>query len=131
MPHRLLGAAALALGAALLGSPALAAQTADSAAAPHVMATVVVNGGNPAQPRRLAVENARLRRELSRFDQRIVTLQLQLDSLKTHADSLDRDRAFFEAARAQARTRRAQIEQRLRELEASTARPADSALATP
>jgi septal ring factor EnvC (AmiA/AmiB activator) len=131
MPHRLLGAAALALGVAFFGAAPLAAQSTDSVAAPHVMATVVVNGSPGNQRRASVVENARLRRELARYDARIAVLQLHLDSLKTHADSLDRDRVYFEAATAQARTRRTQIERRLRELEGRTAPVADTTLATP
>jgi septal ring factor EnvC (AmiA/AmiB activator) len=131
MPHRLLGAAALALGVAFFGAAPLAAQSTDSVAAPHVMATVVVNGSPDNQRRASVVENARLRRELARYDARIAVLQLHLDSLKTHADSLDRDRVYFEAATAQARTRRTQIERRLRELEGRTAPVADTTLATP
>ena len=122
MPHRHLGAIALALGLSLFGPASLAAQRADSVPAPHVMATVVVHGtsNRPASNR----ENARLRRDLARYDARIISLETHLDSLKTYADSLVRDRAYFEAAAAQARARRAQIEQRLRDLEARTA-PSD------
>ena len=127
MPHRYLGAIALALGVAVAVPASLTAQTADSARAPHVMAAVVVNGSHQAS----AVENARLRRDLARYDARINNLQHHLDSLKTYADSLDRDRTFFEAAAAQARARRTQIEQRLRELEARTTRPTDTPSATP
>jgi septal ring factor EnvC (AmiA/AmiB activator) len=131
MSHPLLGAGALALGVALFGAAPVAAQARDSVAAPHVMATVVVNGSNAQQRRPSPAENTRLRRELARYDARLVGLQLQLDSLKTYADSLDRDRVHFEAAAAQARARRAQIEQRLRDLEARSAPVADSTLATP
>jgi septal ring factor EnvC (AmiA/AmiB activator) len=131
MSHPLLGAGALALGVALFGAAPAAAQARDSVAAPHVMATVVVNGSNAQQRRPSPGENTRLRRELARYDARLVGLQLQLDSLKTYADSLDRDRVHFEAAAAQARARRAQIEQRLRDLEARSAPVADSTLATP
>jgi septal ring factor EnvC (AmiA/AmiB activator) len=127
MSHRLLRAGAIALGIALVGAAPLAAQRADSVAAPHVMATVVVN---PQQRRASPVENARLRRELARYDARIVSLEQHLDSLKTYADSLDRDRVYLEAARAQARARRTQVERRLRELE-GRAPVADSTLATP
>lgn len=130
MPHRLPGAAALALGIALFGAAPLAAQRADSAAVPHVMATVVVNGSH-GQRRASAAENTRLRRELARYDARVIALQQHLDSLKTYADSLNRDRVYFEAAATQARARRTQIERRLRELEARTAPRADSAVATP
>lgn len=124
MSHRHLGAAALALGISFFGPASLAAQRADSVPAPHVMATVVVQGTSdrPASNR----ENARLKRDLARYDARIVSLETHLDSLKTYADSLDRDRAYFEAAAAQARARRAQIEQRLRDLEARTGPPADT-----
>lgn len=130
MSHRLLGAAAIALGIALAGAAPLGAQGADSVAAPHVMATVVVNGSNGQQRRPSKVENTRLKRELARYDARITALQQHLDSLKSYADSLDRDRTYLEAARAQARARRTQIEQRLRELEVR-ARAADTTLATP
>jgi hypothetical protein len=131
MPHRLLGTAALALGVALFGAAPLAAQGTDSVAAPHVMATVVVNGSQGRGRRASVIENARLQRELARYDARIVALQLHLDSLRTYADALDHDRVYFEAATAQARTRRAQIEQRLRQLEARSAPAADTTLATP
>jgi len=127
MPHRHLGALALAFGVALAVPASLRAQTADSARAPHVMATVVVNGSH----RPSAAENARLKRDLARYDARINNLQHQLDSLRTYADSLDRDRAYFEAAAAQARARRAMIEQRLRDLEARSTRPTDTPVATP
>lgn len=127
MPHRYLGALALAVGVALAVPASLAAQTPDSARAPHVMAAVVVNGSH----RPSASENARLRRDLAQYDARINNLQHHLDSLKTYADSLDRDRVHFEAAAAQARARRALIEQRLRELEARTTRPTDTPVATP
>jgi septal ring factor EnvC (AmiA/AmiB activator) len=127
MSHRYLGAIALAFGVALVVPASLAAQTADSARAPHVMAAVVVEGSTRAS----AAENARLRRDLARYDTRINNLQHHLDSLKTHADSLDRDRVHFEAAAAQARARRTQIEQRLRELETRTARPTDTPVSTP
>lgn len=131
MSQRFLGAAALALGIALLGAAPLSAQSADSVPAPHVMATVVVNGSQTRGPRASVVENARLTRELARYDARIVALSMHLDSLRTHADSLDRDRVHFEAAAAQARMRRAQIERRLRELEARTGSAPDTTLATP
>jgi septal ring factor EnvC (AmiA/AmiB activator) len=127
MPHRYLGAVALAFGVALAVPASLRAQTADSARVPHVMATVVVDGSH----RPSAAENARLKRDLSRYDARINNLQHQLDSLKTYADSLDRDRAHFEAAAAQARARRVLIEQRLRELEVRPTRPTDNPIATP
>jgi chromosome segregation ATPase len=126
MLYRLLGAAALVLGVAIPGAAPLAAQQPDSVRRPHVMATVVVSGSRTR--RATAAENTRLRRELVRYDSRILTLQNQLDSLRTVADSLDRDRVYFEAAAAQARMRRVQIEQRLRQLET---RPADTAAATP
>ena len=130
MPHRLLGAAALTLGIALVGVAPLAAQSTDSVAAPHVMATVVVNGSS--RERRASVaENARLQRELARYDARILSLQGRLDSLKTFGDSLARDRVYFEAAAAQARTRRAQVEQRLRELESRTVPGSGTSRATP
>jgi septal ring factor EnvC (AmiA/AmiB activator) len=128
MSHRHLGAVALALGIALVTPACLAAQTADSARAPHVMTTVVVHAS---QGRPSAAENARLKRDLARFDARIATLQHHLDSLKTHADSLDRDRVHFEAAAAQARARRTAIEQRLRQLETRTTSPGDSPTTTP
>jgi chromosome segregation ATPase len=129
MPHRLLGAAALALGLALVGAAPLAAQRTDSVAAPHVMATVVVNG---ARERRASLaENVRLQRELARYDARIVSLQGQLDSLKSRADSLDRDRVYFEAAAAQARMRRSQVEQRLRDVEGRSAPGSGTQRATP
>jgi hypothetical protein len=131
MPHRPLGAAALALGIALFGAAPLAAQSTDSVAAPHVMAAVVVNGSRGPERRASVAENRRLQRELARYDARIVALELHLDSLRTYADSLDRDRVYFEAATAQARVRRTQIEHRLRELEARTAPDADTKLATP
>ena len=127
MSHRYLGAIALAFGVALAVPGSLTAQTPDSTQAPHVMAAVVVNGSHRAS----AVENARLKRDLARYDARINNLQQHLDSLKTYADSLDRDRVHFEAAAAQARARRAQIEQRLRELETRTSRPTDTPVATP
>jgi hypothetical protein len=127
MSHRYFGAIALAFGVAFAVPASLRAQTADSARAPHVMATVVVNGSHRAS----AAENARLKRDLARYDARINNLQHQLDSLRTYADSLDRDRVHFEAAAAQARARRVLIEQRLRELEARTTRPSDSPVATP
>lgn len=123
MSHRHLGAVALALGISLVGPRSLAAQRADSVPAPHVMATVVVQGTSGRASTR---ENARLKRDLVRYDARIVSLQTHLDSLKTYADSLDRDRAYFEAAAAQARARRAQIEQRLRDLEARNAQQSDT-----
>ena len=125
MSHHLLGAAALALGIGLFGATPLAAQRTDSVAAPHVMAAVVVNASS-ARPRASAVENARLRRQLSAYDARIVALQLHLDSLKTYADSLNRDRVHFEAAAAEARARRTRIEQRLRELDTRSASPANT-----
>jgi hypothetical protein len=131
MPHHLLGAAALALGIALSGAAPLAAQRTDSLPAPRVMASIVVVASQGRASRALVVQNARLRRELARFDERVVALQLHLDSLKTHAEALARDRAYFEAATAQARLRRTQIEQRLRELEARSAPGADSTIATP
>lgn len=131
MPHHLLGAAALALGIALSGAAPLAAQRTDSLPAPRLMATVVVSASQGRLSRALAVENARLQRELARYDARVVSLQLHLDSLKTHAEALDRDRAYFEAATTQARLRRTEIEQRLRELEARTAPRTDSTHATP
>ena len=124
MPHRHLGAVALALGISLFGPASLAAQRSDSLPAPHVMAAVVVRGTSEHRPS--AAENTRLKRDLARYDARILSLQTHLDSLKTYADSLDRDRAYFEAAAAQARARRAQIEQRLRDLETRTAPPADT-----
>lgn len=130
MSHHLLGAAALALGIALFDATPLAAQRTDSVPAPHVMATVVVNGSSQHR-RATAVENARLRRELSRYDARIMELQGHLDSLKTYADSLDRDRVHLEAAAADARSRRTRIEQRLRELETRAVPRGDSTLATP
>ncbi len=128
MSHRDLGAVALALGIALFAPASLGAQSADSARAPHMMAAVVVNGS---RGRPTAVENARLKRDLAKYDARIATLQHHLDSLRTYADSLDRDRAHFEAAAAQARARRTAIEQRLRQLETRPASPADSPNATP
>lgn len=127
MPHRYLGALALAIGVALSVPASLAAQTADSARAPHVMAAVVVNGSHRAS----AAENARLRRDLAQYDARLNNLQHHLDSLKTYADSLDRDRVLFEAAAAHARARRALIEHRLRELEARATRPPEAPVATP
>ncbi|HJR67750.1 MAG TPA: hypothetical protein VJ802_15060 [Gemmatimonadaceae bacterium] len=128
MCHRLLHAAALAIGIALVLPASLAAQSPDSTGVPHVMAAVIVNGshGRPS-----AAENARLKRDLARYDARIATLQHHLDSLKTYADSLDRDRVHFEAAAAQARTRRTAIEQRLRQLETRTTAPGDNPTATP
>lgn len=123
MSHRHLGALALALGVSLFGPRSLAAQSADSVPTPHVMATVVVQGTSGRASTR---ENTQLKRDLARYDARIVSLQTHLDSLKTYADSLDRDRAYFEAAAAQARARRAQIEQRLRELEARTSPSSDT-----
>jgi septal ring factor EnvC (AmiA/AmiB activator) len=107
---RPLHAIALAIGIYFALPASLAAQSADSVP-PHVMAAVVVHG------RPTAAENARLRRDLARYDARINTLQHHLDSLRTYADSLDRDRVYFEAAAAQARARRAALEQRLRDLE--------------
>lgn len=127
MPHRHLSALALALGLSFVAPTLLSAQTADSAAAPHIMAAVVVNGSHRASVR----ENARLTRELARYDERIATLELHLDSLKTYADSLDRDRVYFEAAAAHARARRTAMEQRLRDLEARTARSSDTPISTP
>lgn len=127
MPHRYLGAIALAFGVALAVPASLTAQTADTTRAPHVMAAVVVNGSHRAS----AAVNARLRRELARYDARINSLQHHLDSLKTYADSLDRDRVHFEAAAAHARARRAQMEARLRQLEARPTRPTDTPVATP
>ena len=124
MPLRHLGAVALALGISLFGPASLAAQRPDSVSAPHVMATVVVRGRSDHRPS--AAENTRLKRDLARYDARILSLQTHLDSLKTYADSLERDRTYFEAAAAQARARRAQIEQRLRDLEARTAPSADT-----
>ncbi len=128
MCHRVLHAAALAIGIALVLPASLAAQSPDSTGAPHVMAAVVVNGshGRPS-----AAENARLKRDLARYDARIATLQHHLDSLRTYADSLDRDRVHFEAAAAQARARRTAIEQRLRQLETRPAAPGDNPTATP
>lgn len=124
MPRRHVCAVALGLGIALFGPASLAAQRPDSVSAPHVMATVVVHGTSDHRPS--AAENTRLKRDLARYDVRIIALQTHLDSLKTYADSLDRDRAYFEAAAAQARARRAQIEQRLRDLEARTTPSADT-----
>lgn len=120
--------AALALGIALVVPASLTAQSPDSTRAPHMMAAVVVNGslGRPS-----AVENARLKRDLAKYDARIATLQQHLDSLKTYADSLDRDRVHFEAATAQARARRTAIEQRLRQMETRSTSPGDSPTATP
>ncbi len=117
MSHRLIGAAALGLGIALAAAAPLAAQqAADSGSDPHVMAAVVVNGSR--NHRRPSVaENARLERELARYDERIVTLELHLDSLKTKAELLDRGRASLEAAAAETRQRRLDLERRLRELE--------------
>jgi chromosome segregation ATPase len=129
MLYRLLGAAAFVLGAAISDAAPLAAQQRDSVGQRHVMATVVVSGTRAR--RATAVENSRLRRELSRYDARIVTLQHQLDSLKTLADSLDKDRVYFESAAAQARSRRMQIEQRLRQLETRPTPAPDPAVATP
>jgi septal ring factor EnvC (AmiA/AmiB activator) len=129
MLYRLLGAAALVLGVAIPGAAPLAAQQPDSVRRPHVMATVVVSGGR--SRRATAAENTKLRRELARYDSRILTLQNQLDSLRTVADSLDRDRVYFEAAADQARMRRMQIEQRLRQLEARPVPAADTGVATP
>ena len=129
MLYRLLGAAALALGVAIPGAASLAAQQPDSTRRPHVMATVVVSGAR--SRRATAAENSRLRREVVRYDSRIVTLEHQLDSLRTVADSLDRDRVYFEAAAAQARMRRKQIEQRLRQIETRPASEADTTVATP
>ncbi len=128
MCHRVLHAAALAIGIALVLPASLAAQSPDSTGAPHVMAAVVVNGshGRPS-----AAENARLKRDLARYDARIATLQHHLDSLRTYADSLDRDRVHFEAAAAHARARRTAIEQRLRQLETRPAAPGDNPTATP
>ena len=128
MCHRVLHAAALAIGIALVLPASLAAQSPDSTGAPHVMAAVVVNGshGRPS-----AAENARLKRDLARYEARIATLQRHLDSLRTYADSLDRDRVHFEAAAAQARARRTAIEQRLRQLETRPAAPGDNPTATP
>jgi septal ring factor EnvC (AmiA/AmiB activator) len=130
MLHRHLGALALAIGASLAGPPRLFAQRADSVPAPHVMAAVVVNGSRT-EHRATATENARLKRDLARYDARIATLEFHLDSLRTYADSLDRDRAHFEAAAAQARARRTLIEQRLRELEARRSPHTDTPVATP
>ena len=128
MPYRLMGAGAFALGTILLGAAPVSAQSTDSIPAAHVMAAVVVNArGRDVRPS--APENARLRRDLARYDARIVTLELHLERLRTFADSLDRDRVYFEAAAAQARVRRARMEQRLRELEGRTA--PDTTLATP
>ena len=124
MSHRHLGAVALALGLSLVGPASLAAQSADSARAPNVMATVVIHAAS--HRRASSKENARLKCDLARYDARIVSLSTHLDSLKMHADSLERDRLYFEAAAAQARARRAQIEQRLRDLEARTGQPADT-----
>ena len=126
MSHRHLAAIALALGITLVVPASLTAQTADSARAPHVMAAVVVHGSRPS-----AAENARLKRDLARYDARITTLQHHLDSLRTYADSLDRDRVHFEAAAAQARSRRAALEQRLRQLETRATAPGDSPTPTP
>ena len=128
MPYSLPGAAALALGIALLGASPLAAQATDSAFTPHVMAAVVIKAP---KHRATAAENRRLSRELREYDERILTLKQHLDSLKTYADSLDRDRVYLEAATAQARARRAQMEQRLRELEAPKTPSSDAPLATP
>lgn len=122
MPHRHLRAVAFALGISVVGPASLAAQSADSVPAPHVMAAVVVNGYGRASVR----ENSRLKRDLARYDARIASLDLHLDSLKTYADSLDRDRVYFEAAASHARARRALIEHRLRELEARPASPGDT-----
>jgi septal ring factor EnvC (AmiA/AmiB activator) len=128
MSHRHLSAVALAVGIALFGPASLTAQSADSARAPHVMAAVVVDGSHE---RPSAAKNARLKRDLAKYDARIATLQHHLDSLKTYADSLDRDRVHFEAAAAQARARRAAIEQRLRQLESRPSSPGDAPTATP
>lgn len=118
MSHRLTGAAALALGIALAAATPLAAQqAADSGSDPHVMAAVVVNGSRNHSRRASVAENARLERELARYDARIVALELHLDSLKTKAELLDRGRASLEAAAAETRQRRLELEQRLRELE--------------
>ena len=125
MLHRRLGALALTLGA-LFGPARLIAQHADSVPAPHVMAAVVVNGSHAGERRASAGENARLRRDLARYDARIATLARHLDSLRTYADSLDRDRVYFEAAAARTRARRAAMEQRLRELEARTSPHTDT-----
>jgi septal ring factor EnvC (AmiA/AmiB activator) len=127
MPHRYFGAVALALGLPLFAPTLLSAQSADSVPAPHLMTAVVVNGSH----RPSARENARLKRELARYDARIAALELHLDSLKTYADSLDRDRVYFEAAAAHARARRMAMEQRLRDLEARTARSSDAPISTP
>ena len=127
MPHRHLSALALALGLSLVAPTLLFAQTADSASAPHIMAAVVVTGSHRPSVR----ENARLKRELARYDERIATLELHLDSLKTYADSLDRDRVYFEAAAAHARARRTAMERRLRDLELRTARSSDTPISTP
>ena len=124
MSHRPFAAAALALGILLFGPRFLAAQSADSSTAPHVMATVVVHGTS--ERRASAAENYRLKRDLARYDARIISLETHLDSLKLYADSLDRDRIYFEAAAAQARARRAQVEQRLRDLEAQAAAPPET-----
>jgi len=128
MSPRHLGGLALAAGIALFGPASLKAQSADSAHAPHVMATVVVNASHG---RPTAAENARLKRDLAKYDARIANLQHHLDSLKTYADSLDRDRLHFEAAAAQARARRTAIEQRLRQLETRTPSSGDSPTLTP
>jgi septal ring factor EnvC (AmiA/AmiB activator) len=125
MLHRRIGALALALGT-LFGPARLVAQQADSVPAPHVMAAVVVHGSHAGERRASAAENARLKRDLARYDARIATLELHLDSLRTYADSLDRDRIYFEAAAAQARARRAAMEQRLRELESRASPHTDS-----
>ncbi|HZO19031.1 MAG TPA: hypothetical protein VFB46_08600 [Gemmatimonadaceae bacterium] len=118
MSHRLTGAAALVLGVALAAATPLAAQqAADSGSDPHVMAAVVVNGSRNHTRRPSAAENARLERDLARYDARIVALELHLDSLKTKAELLERGRASLEAAAAETRHRRLELEQRLRELE--------------
>jgi septal ring factor EnvC (AmiA/AmiB activator) len=119
MPQRILHALALAMGLAVVLPASVAAQSADSVP-PHVMTAVVVHG------RPTAAGNARLKRDLARYDARIANLQQHLDSLKIYADSLDRDRVYFEAAAAQARARRAAMEQRLRELEARPKPSGDS-----
>lgn len=128
MPSRLLGAGAFALGTILFGAAPLLAQGTDSIPATHVMAAVIVNAP---RSRASAAENRRLRHDLSRYDARIITLEVRLDSLRTFADSLDRDRVYFEAAAAHARVRRERMEQRLRELEARVVPASDTTLATP
>lgn len=118
MSHRLTGAAALAVGIVLAAATPLAAQqSADSVSDPHVMAAVVINGSRSHARRPTAAENAKLERDLARYDARIVALQLHLDSLKTQAQLLERDRASLEAAAAETRQRRLELEQRLRERE--------------